>query len=230
MTTIGLLNMDDLPRRVQPMLGDYPQLYAHLLRDQPVETVDFAVHRGETPESIDDCDGWIIGGSRHSVYDDLEWIGIGEELVRAAVAAERPVVGICFGHQMVASALGGRVEASGGGWGLGALDFGVVDPVPWYRADRLTLIASHRDQVTELPRGADVWATADYCPIAGMTIGERVWTMQGHPEFTAALAEELYSGRVDSLGAETVERARSTLPRPLSNDAIAAAIADFVAR
>ena len=73
------------------------------------------MHRGELPASVDDVDGWMLGGSRRSVYDDLDWIRDGEEFVRAAVAAERPVVGICFGHQMVASALGGTVEAARSG-------------------------------------------------------------------------------------------------------------------
>ncbi|MGI9643776.1 MAG: type 1 glutamine amidotransferase [Ilumatobacteraceae bacterium] len=226
---LGVLCMDDLPRRAQPVLGDYPALYAHLLRDQPVETVDFAAHRGDLPASVDDCDGWVLGGGRPSVYDELDWICDAEAFVRAAVAAERPVVGICFGHQLVASALGGTVERADVGWGLGALEYNVTRPVPWFGGRRMTLIASHRDQVTELPDGAEVWASAEYCPAAGMTIGERTWTLQGHPEFTAEIALELYTAREGLLGQATVDDAMATLGRPLSNDAVAAAIRAFVA-
>ncbi len=225
---LGVLSMDDLPERARPILGDYPALYAHLLRGQPVEISDFAVHRGELPGSVAECDGWLLGGSRRSVYEDIEWIRDGEEFVRAAVAEERPVAGICFGHQMVASALGGTVERAAVGWGLGALEYVVAEPVPWFDGDQLTLIASHRDQVTALPPDAEVWASADYCPIAGMTIGDHVWTVQGHPEFTAEIAATLYSARAGMVGSEAVEAARSTLDRPLSNDAVARAITRFV--
>ncbi len=226
--TLGVLCMDDLPRRAQPMLGDYPQLYAHLLRDQPIETVDFAAHRGQLPASVDDCDGWLLGGGRRSVYEELDWVREAEGFVRDAVAAERPVVGICFGHQLVASALGGAVELAEVGWGLGALEYGVTRPLPWYGGERMTLIASHRDQVVELPPGAEVWASAEYCPVAGMTVGERTWTMQGHPEFTAEVAAELYTARKGVLGEDTVELARATLGRGLSNDDVAAAISAFL--
>jgi len=227
---LGILSMDDLPDRARPILGDYPELYAHLLRDQPVDVVHFAAHRGELPAAVDDCDGWLLGGSRRSVSDDVGWIGDAAEFVRTAADAERPVVGICFGHQLVASALGGTVEAAPAGWGLGALHYAVEAPVPWFDGDRLTLIASHRDQVTELPPDAEVWASADYCPIAGMTIGDHVWTVQGHPEFTAAVATELYSARTEVLGHDAVAAARATLDRPLSNDAVGRSIAAFVAR
>ena len=226
---LGVLSMDDLPRRAQPILGDYPALYAYLVRDVPVETVDFAVHRGELPASVSDCDGWLLGGGRRSVYEDEAWIRDAEAFVRDAAAIERPIVGICFGHQLVASALGGTVEPADVGWGLGALEYDVVAaPTDWFGGDRVTLIASHQDQVTEMPAGASVWAAADYCPIAGMTVGERVWSMQGHPEFTAPIAEALYAGRAEQLGADVIERARRTLDRPLSNDDIGAAIARFV--
>lgn len=225
---LGVLCMDDLPRRAQPLLGDYPELYAHLLRDQPVDTVSFAAHRSELPESVTDCDGWLLGGGRRSVYEDERWIRDAEEFVRAAATAERPVVGVCFGHQLVASALGGDVVEADAGWGLGALTYDVARATPWFGGESVTMIASHQDQVTLLPAGGAVWASADYCPVAGMTIGERIWTMQGHPEFTAAIAERLYAGRVGVLPEDDVAKALATLGRPLSNDTVAAAITLFV--
>ena len=168
---LGLLLMDDLPERAVPVRGDYPALYNHLFRDLDVELVTVAVHQGQTPTSIRECDGWIVGGSRYSVYDDLEWIRTTEEIVRVAVATEHPIVGICFGHQLMAQALGGRTEQVG--WGVGARHYDTIEPLAWFPEgeQRTTLLASHQDQVVELPAGATVWSASDYCPIAGMTIG-----------------------------------------------------------
>lgn len=225
-----MLHMDDLPEHAVHVQGGYPELYAHLFRTQPVEFVDIAVHRGETPASLDDCDGWIIGGSRYSVYEDLAWIATAEELVRDAVAQERPLVGICFGHQLMAQALGGRTAKAEAGWGIGARRYETVEPLPWAHGERrlTTLLASHRDQVIEVPTDATVWSTADYCPVAGMTIGERAWSMQGHPEFTRGVVDVLYEGRRESLGDAAVDAAKRSLSVPLSNESIAAAIVRFI--
>jgi GMP synthase-like glutamine amidotransferase len=229
---IGLLLVDDLPEHAVPVRGDYPALYDHMFRGLPVDFVDVAVHRGESPASLDDCDGWIIGGSRYSVYDELAWIPTAEEIVRAAVAAERPIVGICFGHQLMAQAMGGRTAKAEIGWEVGARRYDTVEPLAWFPEGRhaTTLLASHQDQVVELPPDAIVWSTSDDCPIAGMTIGDRAWSMQGHPEFTPDVGDVLYEGRRRLLGDEAVDAARRSLTMPLSNGDVAAAICRFIAR
>jgi GMP synthase-like glutamine amidotransferase len=230
MTRIGVLHMDEFPEHAVHVLGGYVELYEHLFRDVPVELVHVPVHHGVTPASLDDADVWVIGGSRYSVYDDLEWIRTAEELIRDLVAAERALVGICFGHQLIAQALGGRTARAPSGWGIGARRYDTLRPLPWFAAgdDHMVLLASHQDQVLEPPAEATVWSTADYCPVAGMTIGERVWTMQGHPEFVPPVVEVLYEGRRAVLGDEAVDAARRSLSRPLSNAAIAEAIVAFV--
>jgi GMP synthase-like glutamine amidotransferase len=227
-TRIGLLHMDALPEAAIPIQGDYPQLYAHLFRLESVELVDIHVHRGDAPVSLDECDGWIIGGSRYSVYDDLDWIGTAEQIVRDAVAAERPLVGICFGHQLMAQALGGRTTKADVGWGIGARTYDTVDGVPWMGSASTSLLACHQDQVVVAPSDAEVWSTSDYCPIAGMTIGDRAWSMQGHPEFTPRVCDVIYEARRQLIGDTEVDAAKRTLTRPLSNEAIAEAIVRFV--
>lgn len=228
---LGILHMDDLPEHAVHVRGGYPDLYAHLFRDHAVELVHVAVHRGEAPTSLDECDGWVMGGSRHSVGDDFAWIRSGAEIIREAVTAERPFVGICFGHQLMAEALGGRSGPAEVGWGIGAQRYTTLAS-PGGHDEALahtTLVASHRDQVLELPAGAEVWSTADYCPIAGMRVGGRAWTVQGHPEFTADVGAVLYEGRRAALGdAEVDEAKRSLATTPLSNDAVATTIVRFV--
>ncbi len=227
---LGLLRMDELPAPVRRVAGDYPALFAHLFRDHSVEWLDVAVHEGAAPASLADCDGWIFGGSRHSVNDEAGWIDTALELVREAVATERPAIGICFGHQLFARALGGRVERSPSGWSLGAQLYDTIRRPPWFTAaePRLTLIASHRDQVVEPPPDAVVWSAAPACAVAGMTIGERAWSLQAHPEFTAAVSDALLERRRADAGEAAVEAARATLSRPLSNDAIASAVVGMV--
>lgn len=225
---LGLLLMDELPGRARAVRGDYADLFARLFRRHPVDLVPVAIHRGDAPASLADCDGWIAGGSRYSVYDDLGWIDTAGDIVRAAVAEERPFVGVCFGHQLLARALGGRVERAEVGWGLGAQPYDTVQAVPWLADATIALLASHRDQVTEPPPGGRTWSRAAYCPVAGLLVGERAWSMQGHPEFTAGVVRVLYEGFRGVAGDDVVDAALASLERPLSNDVVAEAIVRFV--
>ena len=227
MIRIGLLRMTELSEATIGVHGPYLGVFEMLFDDQPVEILDVPIHEGAAPESLADCDGWVISGSPASVYEDLDWIRTGEEIVRAALAAERPLVGICFGHQLVAQALGGRVEKAATGWGIGAQRYETVRPLPGIEG-ATTLLASHQDQVVEIPTDATVWSTSDYCPVAGMMIGERMLTVQGHPEFTPALVSALYDSRRDRLGDAAVDAAKATLTTPLSNASFADAIVRLI--
>jgi GMP synthase-like glutamine amidotransferase len=230
MNRIGLLRMTEFVGVTRDMHGTYAALFEEFFKNHPVEIVDVPMHEGASPESLDDCDGWVITGSPASVYEDLDWIATGEEIVRAALAEERPMVGICFGHQLIAQALGGRVEKASVGWGIGAQRYDTIRALPQLEQSvATTLLASHQDQVVELPDDASVWSSADYCPFAGFTVGERMLTMQGHPEFTPQLVTTLYDSRRDRLGDAAVDAAMTTLGNPLSNDSIAAAIVRLIA-
>ncbi len=225
-TTIGILRMSEFADVVYATHGPYLGVFEMMFAGRPVELLDVAVHDGQTPATLSDADVWIVSGSPASVYDDHAWIATAEAIVREAVVTETPFVGICFGHQLVAQALGGRVEKAEGGWGVGALDYR-TSARPRALADlpdTLTILAAHQDQVVDVPGSATVWSTADYCPNAGLAVGERMWTVQGHPEFTPGLVETLYPTRRDRVGSARVDAALTTLGRPLSNRLIADAI------
>lgn len=226
--TVGLLRMDELPEHAVHVRGNYPELYERLFADEDVELLDVPVHLGATPATLDDADVWLFTGSRHSVYDALPWIPTAVELVEAVVADERPAVGICFGHQLFAHALGGSVGPAGH-WGLGVRRFRTAVPLPWFpEADEsIALIASHQDQVLEPPPDALVWSTSEYCPVAGLRIGRAAWSVQGHPEFTADVAHVLYEGRRERLGDEAVDAARLSLDEPVANRSLARAVVTF---
>lgn len=226
--TIGLLRLDDLPEHAVHVRGDYPSLYEHLFAHEDARLVDIEVHRGDGPASLADADVWLLTGSRHSVYDDLPWIDAAGDLVRELLRTEIPTVGICFGHQLLGAVAGGGVGPADA-WGLGVQTYRTVQALPWFpeAADELCLIASHQDQVLTPPPDATVWSSSAYCPVAGLVVGERAWSVQGHPEFTADVAHPLYEGRRGRLGDATTDLALASLDRPVSNRDVARAVIRF---
>jgi GMP synthase-like glutamine amidotransferase len=219
----GLLVVGHVDPGSVHVAGDYPQLYQDLLGPHGVEVVPYACDEGVLPASLRECDGWICSPSRLSAYDDVPWLRDVEEVLRAMVAAEVPYIGICFGHQLLAQALGGEVRKAEVGWGVGAQPMDVFEH-PWWMTtpvEQVTLLASHQDQVVRLPDGAVRWAGAAYCPNGGMLVGERAWTLQTHPEFVPPLVDHLLAGRVALLGQDTVDRARASLGTPLDRHLVA---------
>jgi GMP synthase-like glutamine amidotransferase len=134
-------------------------------------------------------------------------------MLREIVRTETPFVGICFGHQLLAQALGGTVRKADVGWGIGAKEYAVHATKEWMDPPRdvIRLAASHQDQVIDVPADATVWADSDYCPNGGMFVGERAWTLQVHPEFSPALADSLLATRTALFGEEPAAAARATL-------------------
>jgi len=225
-TRIGLLWTSELSELLRTVHGPYRELFALMFAGHPVEFVDIALHRGDTPHSLADADVWIVPGAPEAVYDDLPWIASAEEVIRDAASSETAMFGICFGHQLIAQALGGRVEAATNGWGVGAVEYHTITAPPaWPDAPpAFAVLASHQDQVVAVPDDARVWCRSDHCPNAGLIVGERMWTMQPHPEFTVPLVSVLYPSRRDRIGDATTDAAMASLSRPLANREIADAV------
>jgi GMP synthase-like glutamine amidotransferase len=226
----GLLVVGHVDPKSQHIAGDYPELFDALLEPVDVEVVPYAVDEGRWPASLDECDGWICSPSRLSVYDDVDWISEMEKLVLELLAREKPFVGICFGHQLLAQALGGKVEKSPNGWGVGVQEYEIIEQLSWMHPplERFKLIASHQDQIVDVPAEARVIARSEYCPVAAMAVGDRAWTVQAHPEFVPELADQLLAGRVELIGADRVAVARESLQTTSHRDAIASWIATFL--
>ncbi len=197
---IGILQTGHAPAEIAREKGDYPQMFARLLADGGFTFRTWDVEAGELPADVHEAGGWLITGSRHGVYEDHPWIAPLEDFIRQAVAAGVPVVGICFGHQIVARALGGRVGKHSGGWAVGPQDYTIRDP----ESDALLTLrlnAWHQDQVTEPPPGTEVIGRSDFCPIAALKLDDRVLTFQPHPEFDA-----------DTIRALAAHRGRGVVP------------------
>ncbi len=212
---IGILQTDSVPDGLEAEHGDYPDMFADLLTDASAEPPRFSVidvQAGAWPEPAS-CDAWLITGSKDGVYDDLPWIGELVSFVRAALQQNRCVIGICFGHQLLAHHFGGRAERSPKGWGVGVHRSQLLVREPWLEAaeSSCNLLYSHRDQVVAMPPGARLIATHPFCPIAGFALGDQVLTFQGHPEFRKPYARALMAMRRPQLGEPVYQAGSASL-------------------
>lgn len=229
---IGLLEAGRPPPGLIERHGDYRAMFRDLLADAlpEAEFVDYAAIDGHLPRSLDEVDGWLISGSAYSVYDPDPWIGALKKRVREAIDRGQPVFGICFGHQLVADVMGGKVQKAEQGWGVGVHDYRVETPAPWMAdakpGDVVSTLVSHQDQVTVPPPGAEVLASSDFCPYAMLQILPNVASLQSHPEMPAAYCRALYESRRERIGDDRVDEALASLDKPIH----AARAADWIAR
>ena len=178
-----------------------------------VTFTNYQVVDGIFPSDVSAYDGYIITGSRHGVYEDLPFIAPLMRFIQECYAKDIPQVGICFGHQAIAQALGGHVEKSSKGWGVGIRKVNVVEITNWMEksSDTLDLIYVHQDQVTQLPKGATALAGDTFCPNAAFAIGNSVFSVQGHPEFDKDYVHELLAIRGKDMGDEVTKAASASL-------------------
>ena len=220
---IGILQTGHAPDELQPDFGDYADMFQHLLAGRDFTFRTWNVVDGAFPDGAEAAEGWIITGSRHGVYEDHPWIPPLEELIRAIAASRRPLVGICFGHQIIAQALGGRVEKFAGGWSVGRTIYDID-------GEEVALNAWHQDQVVTPPPGARTIGSSDFCRHAALVIGDSILTLQPHPEFNAGMVEGLIRTRSGTVPADRARAAADALDAPTDNAGFGQRIGDFLAR
>ncbi|MEM9709760.1 MAG: type 1 glutamine amidotransferase [Pseudomonadota bacterium] len=199
---------------------DVDRSFYRLLQGQGLWFQTWSVIDMDFPK-IDAADGWLLTGSPHGAYEDLPFIPPLEDFIRQAAEAKTPMVGICFGHQIIAQALGGRVEKFSGGWAVGRHVYESKE------GEALALNAWHQDQVVALPPGAEVIAKSEFCTNAALAYGDRILTYQPHPEHGVAEVAELLKRRGPDLPEALREGAAAGQSQPVDSQAIADRIGAF---
>lgn len=218
---IGILQTGQSPAELRPQLGDYPALFEQLLAGSGLDFATWHVEAMEFPDTVDQADGWLITGSRHGVYEDHPFIAPLEQFIRDAFAVGKPVVGICFGHQIMAQALGGKVGKFPGGWAIGPQSYE-------FEGTPLVLNAWHQDQVLEPPPQARILGSNAFCRYAALGYGDIGYSVQAHPEFEDAFIK----GLIDTRGRgvvpdEILDQACQSLGGPRDSAVIGARIVAF---
>jgi GMP synthase-like glutamine amidotransferase len=234
MPKITIVETGLVPPERRARHGSFPQMFERLIGKADA-SASFATVRLVDGEALPDpanLEAILITGSAAGVYDDLDWIVPLERFVRAAHETRIPLVGICFGHQLIAQALGGTVRKSEKGWGIGrhvydvAPDNGVID------GERIAVACSHQDQVIVPPAGATTILHSTFTPHAGLLYENgATLSVQPHPEFTAAFAHICCEKAGQAGAPETlVATATASLEQPLDSAGLGRAIARFLAR
>lgn len=218
---LGILQCGPVPPEVAKTRGTYFDIFQRFLAGRNWRFSTWKTMEMEFPDDIAEADAWLLTGSRHSVYEDHAFIPPLESLIRATRSTRIPMIGICFGHQIIAQALGGKVEKSAQGWGVGRQEY-QVDTV-----GTLALTAWHQDQVTAPPPGARIIAQNAFCPNAGFVLDDHILTLQAHPELTAGITAEYIDLRRNNpeYPPGIMSAAQASYSKPLDT----ARTADFIA-
>lgn len=220
---IGLLQTGRFPAEMLDQYGDYNHMFERFLAGRALDMVTYAVLDGVLPDDVNDADGWLISGSRVGVYEAYDWIPPLENFIREAYACAVPIAGICFGHQILAQALGGRVEKFPGGWSIGNKHY-AFEGFP----DGIRLLAWHQDQVIEAPADATVIGSSPFCKYAALRYGDKAFSIQAHPEFTADFLADLLELLGESLPPAIVMQASAELRIGTASREIADWIENFL--
>jgi GMP synthase-like glutamine amidotransferase len=226
---VGLLECDEVTGRFAEVSGGYREMFAALLPDAKFRY--YEAHRGTLPASATECDAWLCTGSQYSVYDKDAWIQDLAAFIRS-LDGKRPFVGICFGHQMLARAMGGEVAKASQGWGVGVLKIELLKQEPWMQPPQkeISIHHMHQDQVQKLPKDSVVLGRSAHCEVGMFRVGDSMLGIEGHPEFTAEFSEALIRARVERIGPVASRAALETVRQPTDAPVVAQWIRKFIER
>ncbi|GHA32491.1 glutamine amidotransferase [Devosia pacifica] len=231
---LTIIETGAVPGPLQSQYGSYPEMFRRMFANAAPGEFSFdtvTVEDGIALPDPETLEGVAITGSPAGVHDDLRWIEPLRAFIQKAHAAGVPMVGICFGHQIMADALGGQVARAPGGWGIGRHDYtrtstsSVLDPLP-----KLVQVAcSHQDQVVEAPPEAQTILASPFTPHAGLVYNNgRAMSLQPHPEFSDDYALALVDLRKEQVPAATLDAAKASFAQASHSDAVAEVLARFL--
>lgn len=231
---ICILETDILRPELVDEYKGYGKMFEQLFAKQPIEAefVTYNVVEGHYPAVGERFDAYLVTGSKADSFGDDPWIQTLRTYLLERYKAGDKLLGICFGHQLLALLLGGKTERATQGWGVGTHAYRVEKQPEWMSPalDELTLLISHQDQVTRLPENATLIASSEFCPNAAYAIGEQVLCFQGHPEFVHDYSRALLNIRQQALGDQVYGQGIASLDRDHQGTAVAEWMMRFVAK
>lgn len=219
---VGLLQTGDQGEAIAAKYRSNADLFKTLLDGRGFEFEVFEINHGKFPSSVDAADSYLITGSQHGVYEDHFWIPKLEQFIRDCFHGAKPVVGICFGHQVMAQALGGQVEKFEDGWALGRQEYRDLE------GEIIPINAFHQDQILVAPADSKTVLSSNFCACAALSYGEKGLSFQGHPEMDAEFIHDLLDVKVDLLTFDQIDRARGSLDATMDIDDVTSQIVDML--
>lgn len=226
---IAVLDNDILDEAVAKEFHSYGAMFKTLFSYVPhnVSMDVFNTVRGEYPSNINTYDAFLLSGSRADAFGDEPWINTLRTFVNTLIDERKKMIGICFGHQLIAHCLGAEVGRAETGWGMGRMTY------QWqhgFADGEFSLLVSHQDQVKTIPHGASVIASSDFCPIAAYTVDNHIICFQGHPEFTPPYMTYLANKRKPLLGEALYQRVIDSIPKGHDGKLVADLCTDFLSK
>ena len=228
---LTLIQPTDVPEPLRPRFGPYHGMFERLFAPHGFTFDTVRLSDGEPLPDPAGLEAALVMGSPAGVYDThYAWMEPLRAFIRAAYAARTPMLGICFGHQIMADALGGDVRKSERGWGVGRHVYAVRNRSAHLGARAEFAIAcSHQDQVVVPPAGAETVLASAFTPHAGLVYGNgAALSLQPHPEFAddyAAALVELRRGRAPD---DVVDAGLASFTRPSDSPELATYLAAFL--
>ena len=225
---IGLFECDHVAEKYQYIDGDYRDMFAALFPGLEIRNYD--VYSGHFPKDLSECDAYMCTGSLHSVYEDIGWIKHLQEKVREIYLRNIPFIGICFGHQLIAESLGGKVMKNKDGWCVGVHTFELLVKEDWMQPfqKEINIIMLCQDQVYQLPDNSIILARSQECPTAMYRVGENILGIQGHPEFSTTYNRVLMEARIARIGKQKVNNGIASLKKPIHTELVRSWILNFL--
>ncbi len=234
MIRLAILKTDYVRTEWVPEFGEYPDMFEAVFRkcDPSIIFQTFDTQLNEYPADLDAFDAYLITGSKSSVYDKEPWIERLMEFVRKLHELRKKLIGICFGHQLVAEALGGTVQKSPKGWGVGVHTHTFSEIPEWHdsQSRHFNILVSHQDQVVRNADGVKVLAGSEFCENAVCQLDDHILTFQGHPEFVPGYSRKIIGFRKERIGEKISDAGLASLSIPSDSLRVAKWITNFIDR
>ena len=233
MARITIIETGRVPKTYRERHGSFPGMFERMIRaeDSSAALEIVSIPNGDALPDPRKLEAVLITGAAAGVYDELDWIAPLEDFVRTAYASKTPMVGVCFGHQLIAQALGGIVRQSEKGWGVGRHVYRVLPDNGVVDGEQLAIACSHQDQVIEAPNVALTILSSDFTPHAGLLYANgTTLTVQPHPEFDLDFAHVCCELRQGKAPDAVVAAAKASLAEPLDSAKLGGAITRFLVK